>query len=61
MGVDTIHINLAKPVDAVKPQVGVPNGQIKIRKCFGGFGLGMTVILLWFIAFSAISNQILML
>ena len=48
MGVDTIHIKLAKPVDAVKLKAGVPNGQIKIRECFGWFGLGQLVDLIMF-------------
>ena len=44
MGVDTIQINLVKPVvDAVKLKAGVPNGQIKIKECFGLFGLSYLV------------------
>ena len=40
MGVDTIQINLVKPVVAVKLKAGVSNGQIKITECFGWFCLG---------------------
>ena len=43
MCVDTIQINLVKPVDAVKLKAGVPNGWIKVRQCFGRFGLGKLV------------------
>ena len=31
MGGETIHINLAKPVDAVKLKAGVPNERTNIR------------------------------
>ena len=57
MGGETIHINLAKPVDAVKLKAGVPNGQIQIKKCFGGFGLSKLVDLIISFAISATSNQ----
>ena len=40
MSVDSIQIHLVKPV---KHKTGVPNGQIKIRKCFGWLGLGLQV------------------
>ena len=63
MCVDAIQIHVARPVDVGKLKSGVPNGCIKIRKCFGWFGLVWFtwLILLWLIAIKAILNQILML
>ena len=43
MCVDTILINIVKPVDDVRLKVYVPNGQIKTREYFGQFGLDQVV------------------
>ena len=61
MDVDTIQMNLVKPVDTVKFKAALPNGQIQTRECFEWFGLGQLVGFNLVYFYLSHSNKILML